>query len=243
MVGKVRPLEEAVKLIQDGAVVAVNSSSGLLCPDAVLQALGERFDREGSPKGLTTVHPIAAGDLFGTKGVDHIAKPGMISRIIGGSYPSGPTNAEPPLIWQRILAEDVAAWNIPSGIVFDMLREGAAKRPGVLTKVGMDTFVDPRQDGCAMNESARKSPIVKLVEFDGEEWLHFPPVQPDIAIIRGTTADEKGNLSLSRYRSSCRRPRPPTIRQSPANCSGRCTRSVRLNSMSARSSPAVSPWS
>ncbi len=196
MVGKVRPLEEAVKLIPDGAVVAVNSSSGLLCPDAVLQALGERFDREGSPKGLTTVHPIAAGDLFGTKGVDHIAKPGMISRIIGGSYPSGPTNAEPPLIWQRILAEDVAAWNIPSGIVFDMLREGAAKRPGVLTKVGMDTFVDPRQDGCAMNESARKSPIVRLVEFDGEEWLHFPPVQPDIAIIRGTTADEKGNLTF-----------------------------------------------
>ena len=123
---------------------------------------------EGAPRGLTTIHPIAAGDMFGTKGVDHIAHKGMIARIIGGSYPSGPTNAEPPLIWQRILAEDLAAWNVPSGIVFDMLREGAAQRPGVLTKVGMETFVDPDQDGCAMNASARKAPLVRRVAGIGE---------------------------------------------------------------------------
>lgn len=193
--GKVKSAEEAVRLIADGAVVAVNSSSGLLCPDHVLAALGQRFLSEGAPKGLTTIHPIAAGDMFGTKGVDHIAHKGMIARIMGGSYPSGPTNAEPPLIWQRILAEDVAAWNIPSGIMFDMLREGAAKRPGVLTKVGMDTFVDPEQDGCAMNQSARANPIVKRVEFDGDTWLHFPAIKPDVAIIRASTADENGNLT------------------------------------------------
>lgn len=192
---KVKTAAEAVRLIPDGATVAVNSSSGLLCPDAVLSALGDRFLAEGAPKGLTTIHPIAAGDMFGTKGVDHIAHKGMISRIIGGSYPSGPTNAEPPLIWQRILAEDLAAWNVPSGIVFDMLREGAAKRPGVLTKVGMDTFVDPEQDGCAMNQSARRVPLVKRVEFEGETWLHFPAIRPDVAIIRASTADENGNLT------------------------------------------------
>lgn len=192
---KLRTAAEAVRLIKDGATVAVNSSSGLLCPDAVLQALGERFAAEGAPRGLTTIHPIAAGDMFGTKGVDHIAQKGMIARIIGGSYPSGPTNAEPPLIWQRILAEDLAAWNVPSGIVFDMLREGAAKRPGVLTKVGMDTFVDPLQDGCAMNKTARATPLVRRVEFDGDTWLHFPAIAPDVAIIRATTADENGNLS------------------------------------------------
>jgi len=195
-VSKIKTASEAVRLISDGATVAVNSSSGLLCPDAVLKALGERFLAEGAPKNLTMIHPIAAGDMFGTKGVDHIAHKGMIAKIIGGSYPSGPTNAEPPLIWQRILAEDVAAWNIPSGIVFDMLREGAAKRPGVLTKVGMETFVDPLQDGAAMNQSARKTPIVKRVEFDGETWLHFPSIKPDVAIIRGSTADENGNLTF-----------------------------------------------
>jgi len=192
---KVRPAAEAVSLIRDGATVAVNSSSGLLCPDAVLAALGERFAAEGAPGALKMIHPIAAGDMFGTKGVDHIARPGMIDSIIGGSYPSGPSNAEPPLIWQRILAEDVAAWNVPSGIVFDMLREGAAKRPGVLTKVGMETFVDPEQEGCAMNATARGRPLVRRVEFDGETWLHFPPIHPDVAIIRASTADQNGNLT------------------------------------------------
>ena len=77
---KVMTAEEAVSHIASGAVVAVNSSSGLCCPDAVLAALGARFDREGAPRDLTSIHPIAAGDFFGTKGVDHIAKPGMLSR-------------------------------------------------------------------------------------------------------------------------------------------------------------------
>jgi acyl CoA:acetate/3-ketoacid CoA transferase len=193
---KVRSAREAVALVGDGAVVAVNSSSGLLCPDAVLAALGARFEEEGAPRNLTSVHPIAAGDMFGTKGVDHIARPGLLSRIIGGSYPSGPSNAEPPLIWQMIQRGEVAAWNFPSGIVFDMLREGAAKRPGVLTKVGIDTFVDPDQEGGAMNAAARQSPIVRRVEFDGDEWLHFPPIAPDVAIIRASTADENGNLTF-----------------------------------------------
>lgn len=187
---------EAVARIPDNAVVAVNSSSGLCCPDDVLQALGDRFDATGHPTNLTTIHPIAAGDFFGTKGVDHIARPNLLSRIIAGSYPSGPTNAEPPLIWQMITSEQVAAYNVPSGIVFDMLREAGAKRPGVLTKVGLDTFVDPDQDGCAMNATARKSPIVRHQEFDGDTWLYFPAITPNVAIIRASTADQRGNLSF-----------------------------------------------
>lgn len=187
---------DAVALIPDGATVAVNSSSGLCCPDAVLTALGERFDATGSPKNLTTVHPIAAGDFFGTKGIDHIAKPGCLKKIVAGSYPSGPTKADPPLIWQMITANQIPAYNVPSGIVFDMLREGAGHRPGVLTKVGMDTFVDPAHDGCAMNDAARAEPIVRCESFDGDEWLYFPSLKPDVAIIRATTADQRGNLSF-----------------------------------------------
>src|SRR5690606_34373903 len=110
--------------------------------------------------------------------------------------PSGPSNAEPPKIWQRILAEEVAAYNVPSGIVFDMLREGAAQRPGVLTKVGMETFADPALEGCAMNATARATPIVKRVAFEGEDWLYFPALRPDVALIRATTADENGNLTF-----------------------------------------------
>lgn len=193
---KQKTASEAVSLIPDGAAIAVNSSSGLCCPDAVLAALGERFDETGHPRDLTSIHPIAAGDFFGTKGVDHYARPGCISKIIGGSYPSGPSSAEPPLIWQMILSEQVKAYNVPSGIVFDMLREGASKRPGVLTKVGMDTFVDPAQDGCAMNESARTEPIVERRNFDDEDWLYFRSLKPDVAIIRASTSDERGNLSF-----------------------------------------------
>jgi propionate CoA-transferase len=193
---KVCAAADAVALIADGATLAVNSSSGLGCPDAVLAALGARFDATGHPRGLTSINPIAAGDMFGTKGVDHIARPGLLSKIIGGSYPSGPTNAEPPLIWQMILKEEVAAWNVPSGIMFDMLREGAGQRPGVLTKVGMQTFVDPDYEGCAMNASARAQPLVRHVMFDGEDWLHFPAIRPDVAIIRASTADENGNLTF-----------------------------------------------
>ena len=193
---KVVSAEDAVSHIADNDMVAVNSSSGLCCPDAVLAALGKRFDETGSPRNLTSVHPIAAGDFFGIKGVDHIAKPGCLSKIIGGSYPSGPTKAEPPKIWQMITGNQIKAYNIPSGIVFDMLREGAGQRPGVLTKVGMDTFVDPELEGCAMNEVTKSEPIVERRSFDGEDWLYFKALRPDVAIIRATTSDQKGNLSF-----------------------------------------------
>jgi propionate CoA-transferase len=186
---------EAASLIPDGAVVSVSSSSGLGCPDLMLKAIGQRFDATGHPQNLTTLHPIAAGDMSGIKGVDYIAKKGLLSKIIGGSYPSGPSSSEPPLIWQMIANEEVAAYNIPSGVLFDMHREAAAKRPGVITKVGLDTFVDPTQQGCAMNATAAREPVVERITFAGEEWLYFKAIAPQVAIIRATTADERGNLT------------------------------------------------
>ena len=186
---------EAAALIPDGAVVSVSSSSGLGCPDLMLKAIGERFEATGHPQGITTLHPIAAGDMSGIKGVDHIAKKGLLKRIIGGSYPSGPSSAEPPLIWQMITNNEIPAYNIPSGIMFDIHREAAAKRPGVLTKVGIDTFVDPERQGCAMNELGSRAPVVKRVSFEGDNWLFFPAIVPQVTIIRATTADERGNLT------------------------------------------------
>jgi propionate CoA-transferase len=193
---KIKTADQAAELIADAAIVAVNSSSGLCCPDAVLAAIGRRFAASGHPRNLTTIHPIAAGDMFGTKGVDHLAQPGLIARIIGGSYPSGPSSMEPPKIWQMLGNDEIAAYNVPSGIVFDILREGAAGRPGVMTKVGLDTFVDPARQGCAMNARAAAEPIVKAITFEGEDWLFFPAIAPDVAIVRATTADERGNLTF-----------------------------------------------
>ena len=185
----------AVARIPDGAVVTVSSSSALGCPDAVLKALGERFRAEGHPRSLTTLHPIAAGDMYGVKGIDHIAQDGLLDRVIAGSYPSGPSSLPMPEIWRMIVEDRIAAYNMPSGIMFDMHRDVAARRPGVMTKVGLDTFVDPIREGCAMNARGAASPIVERAEFGGETWLHFPNIVPNVAIIRATTADERSNLT------------------------------------------------
>src|ERR671925_1449715 len=185
---------EAAALIPDGAVVTVSSSSGLGCPDAVLEGIGRRFTATGSPSGLTSVHPIAAGDMSGIRGIDHLVRPGLLRRVIAGSYPSGPSSQEPPLIRQAIGGDEIEAYNLPSGVLFQMHRAGAAGQPGVLTHVGLDTFVDPRHSGGRMNARTTDE-IVRVEDFDGGEWLFYPALRPDVAIIRASTADEYGNLT------------------------------------------------
>jgi propionate CoA-transferase len=193
---KVVSLAEAARLVNDGDVVTVSSSSGLGCPDAMLAAIGARFDAEAHPRNLTMLHPIAAGDMYGIKGVDHIAKKGLISTIVAGSFPSGPSSLPMPDIWQLVTENEIRAYNLPSGVMFDMHREVAAKRPGVITKVGIDTYVDPARQGGAMNALAAAHPIVEKIAFGGEEWLHYQNFVPRVAIVRATTADERGNLSF-----------------------------------------------
>lgn len=192
---KVISASQAAALIRDNDVVSISSSSGLGCPDKVLAAIGDRFNIEGVPRNLTTLNPIAAGDMYGIKGIDHIAKQGLLSRILAGSFPSGPSSLPMPAIWRMVVENQVEAYNVPSGILFDMHRDAAARRPGVLTKVGIGTFVDPELQGCAMNDAAAHKPIVRKELFDGQEWLYFPAVIPNVAIIRATTADERGNLT------------------------------------------------
>jgi len=185
---------DAVALIDDDSVVTVSSSSALGCPDAVLKALGERHAHTGSPRNITSIHPIAAGDMYGVRGIDHIAHPELLTRVIAGSYPSGPSSSEPPLIWQRIAADGIEAWNLPSGVIYQQHRAGAAGQPGVMTTVGLQTFIDPRREGGALTASTPRT-YVRNVEFDGREYLFYPAITPDVAIIRATTADEHGNLT------------------------------------------------
>src|SRR4051794_18397154 len=192
---KVLSAMDAAALVPDSATLTVSSSSGLGCPDAVLAAIGERFAGSGHPRNLTSIHPIAAGDMYGVKGVDHLAQEGLLAKVLAGSYPSGPSSMPSPAIWEMITQDRIPAYNVPSGILFDLTREAAAKRPGVLTKVGLDTFVDPDRQGCAMNARGVAEPIVRKAEFAGDTWLFFPTIIPNVAIIRATTADERGNLS------------------------------------------------
>ena len=187
-------LSFAAQQIPDDAVISVSSSSGLGCPDAMLSAIGQRFQETQHPKGLTAIHPIAAGDMYGIDGIDHLALDGLLKRVVAGSLPSDPSSMEPPKIWQMIGENRVQAYNLPSGILYHMHREAAAHRPGVLTKVGMDTFVDPLQLGGRMNECSPPE-IVERVTFDGNQWLFFRSIPIDVALIRGTTADKHGNIT------------------------------------------------
>ncbi len=187
--------EAAARLVPSGATISVSSSSGVLLPDAVLAALGRRFEDSGEPRDLTVVFPIAIGDMFGQPGIDHLARPGMLKRLIGGSYPSGPSSAEPPAVVDLIYRDQIEAYNLPSGMLMQLHREIGGARPGVLTKVGLGTFVDPRQRGGRMNARTTED-ILEVVRLRDAEWLFLPSFPIDVAIVRGTTADEDGNFPI-----------------------------------------------
>ena len=192
---RVLTARQSADLVHDGDIVTVSSSSGLGCPDDVLAGLGQRYEETQSPKNLTSIHPIAAGDMWGIKGIDHIARPGLLSRVVAGSYPSGPSSAEPPRIWQMIENNEIEAYNFPSGVLYQLHRAAAAKQPGVLSKVGLDTFVDPRIGAGRMN-TVTPDAFVRVHELDDQEWLFYDALVPNVAIIRATTADTHGNLTF-----------------------------------------------
>src|SRR3954451_22549546 len=103
----------AAQLITESAVITISSSSGLGCPDAVLKAIGQRYAETGTPANLTTLHPIAAGDMYGIKGIDHLCRPGQLRRVLAGSYPPGGSKLAPPLIRELIHSDQIQALNIP----------------------------------------------------------------------------------------------------------------------------------
>ncbi len=186
---------DAARLIPSGATVTVSSSAAQLVPDSVLAGIEARFQATGEPHGLTVVFPVAVGDSFGTVGLDHLAYPRLIKRLIGGSYVNGPASKPAPKIYAMILNDQVEAYNLPLGVLMHLHRDIAAKKPGVITKIGLGTFVDPRDRGGRMN-AVTPPDLVEVVRLVGEEWLLYRAFPIDVAIIRGTTADVHGNITL-----------------------------------------------
>jgi acyl CoA:acetate/3-ketoacid CoA transferase len=187
--------EEAAALVPSGATVTVSSSAAQLVPDKVLTGIGSRFQASGEPRDLTVVFPVAVGDSFGVVGLDHLAHPGLLKRLIGGSYVNAPASRPSPKIYTMIHADQVEAYNFPLGVLMHLHRDIAAKKPGVITKIGLGTFVDPREQGGRMNRST-PADLVEVVHLRGEEWLLYRAFPVDVALIRGTTADTHGNLTL-----------------------------------------------
>jgi propionate CoA-transferase len=185
---RVASAEDAAALIPDGATVALTGSGGgILETDALFRAVRERFDAEGSPRGLTLVHALGIG-LPSGRGLELWADPGLVSRVIGGHWSWSPT-------MQRLVADDgIEAYSWPAGVISLLLREIGAGRPGLFTRTGLRTFVDPREGGGRAN-SRTTVDLVDLVEVGGREHLHFRPFDVDVGLIRGSLADARGNVS------------------------------------------------
>jgi propionate CoA-transferase len=180
---------EAASLIQDGDNVLVSGSGGGHCvPEAILEAVEARFLATGAPRGLCLIHAVGIGDRQ-LKGAARFRHPGMLRRSITGALVDSP-----PLI-PMAQRDEIESYTLPQGVIAQLTREIAAGRPGLITKTGLHTFVDPRQLGARQSPSA-KDDLVELLEIGGEEWLRFKPYPLDVVFLRGTTADEDGNISM-----------------------------------------------
>lgn len=184
------PAAVAAGLVKRGANVAVTGSGGgLVEPDAVFEAIERRFLETAEPSGLTLMHALGLGDRV-HRGTNRFAHDGMVRRVIGGHWTWSPR-------MQALARENrLEAYALPSGVITHLLREIGARRPGLITHVGLGTFVDPRLQGGRMNAAAREE-LVEIVTLDGKEYLRYKPLRIDVGIVRGTFADAAGNISLA----------------------------------------------
>ncbi len=179
---------QAAALIEDGATVAISGNgAGMVSAEAVFAALEERFVSTGHPRDLTLVHSLGLGDRD-ARGTNRFAHEGMLRKVIAAHFTWSPR------IQQLIRENKIEAYCLPGGVVQHLLREIGAGRPGLFTHVGLGTFADPRHDGGRCNERSRDS-IVELMRIDGREVLRYKPFRVDAAIVRGTYADTRGNVS------------------------------------------------
>jgi propionate CoA-transferase len=180
--------EAAASKIKNGDVVAVcGNGAGMISAEAILAAVEKRFLETGEPRDLTLVHSLGLGDR-GELGNNRFAHEGMIRKVIASHFTWSARMQE------MIRAEKIEAYCFPGGVIQQLLREIGAGRPGLITHSGLGTFVDPRQDGGRCNSRSRES-LVEVMTIDGREVLRYKPFKVDVAIIRGTYADTRGNIS------------------------------------------------
>jgi propionate CoA-transferase len=180
---------EAAALVADGDTILIGGSgNGHSVPESIMAAIEERFLSEGRPRNITSIHPVGLGDK-GKKGASHFAHAGLLKRIVCGTYVDSPPVAD------MAARNEIEAYTLPQGAISLLIREIAGGRPGLITHTGLHTFVDPRQAGGRQSARATED-LVEVVQLAGREWLFYKPFHIDVALLRGTTADEDGNITM-----------------------------------------------
>jgi len=190
MKDKIVTADEAVAIIRDRDVVCTSGFVGVGTPDELLMALEKRYRETRHPGDLTLLFAAAPGDSK-ERGLNRLAHEGLIKRVVGGHW------ALVPKLGELALANRIEAYNLPLGCISHLYRSIAAHGPGTITKTGLRTFVDPRLEGGKLNEKTTED-LVELLTIDGEEWLRYKAFPINVALLRGTTADPAGNITMER---------------------------------------------